>query len=258
MRILLTNDDGMFAPGLKVLREIAEQISDDVWVVAPETNQSGVSHSLTLHDPLRVRTIDERRIAVAGTPTDCVLIAVLELLKDKKPDLVLSGVNLGQNTAEDATYSGTIAGAMEGAMLGIPSIALSQVRAGGSNGGEGEVSWEPARQHGVTTINKLLQLGWPERVLINVNFPDCPPQEIKGLEVTHQGYCDPNKLLSYEKREDMHGDPYYWISYRRNTINPPVGTDLRAIHDHRISVTPLHLDLTHYETCRFLEDKLQD
>ncbi len=258
MRILLTNDDGMFAPGLKVLKEIADQLSDDVWIVAPETNQSGVSHSLTLHDPLRVRPIGERRIAVAGTPTDCVLIAVLELMKDHKPDLVLSGINQGQNTADDTTYSGTIAGAMEGAMLGIPSIALSQTRAAGGNGGEGPICWEPAKQHGVDTISRLLAAGWPEKVLMNVNFPDCPVGEIKGIEVTNQGYSDPNKSIGYAKREDMHGEPYYWITYRRNTLNPPKGSDLGALCDKHISVTPLHLDLTHYETCQSLQSRLQD
>ena len=157
MRILLTNDDGIHAPGLKILKEIADELCDDVWIIAPETNQSGVSHSLTLHDPLRVRYLSDRRIAVAGTPTDCVLIGVLELLKDHKPDLVLSGVNQGQNTSDDATYSGTIAGAMEGTLLGIPSIALSQARHGGGNGGNGgdeAMCWDTARAHGVETIKK--------------------------------------------------------------------------------------------------------
>jgi 5'-nucleotidase len=167
MRILLTNDDGINAPGLKILKEIADELSDDVWVVAPETNQSGVSHSLTLHDPLRVRYLGEREMAISGTPTDCVLIAVLELLKDHKPDLVLSGINHGQNTADDATYSGTIAGAMEGTMLGIPSMSLSQAWRGGGNAEaddsreRGVMHWETARSHGVETIEKLLAAGWP-------------------------------------------------------------------------------------------------
>ncbi len=258
MRILLTNDDGIHAPGLEVMKEIAGELSDDVWVVAPETNQSGVSHSLTLHDPLRVRHISERQMAVAGTPTDCVLIGVLELLKEHKPDLVLSGINQGQNTADDATYSGTIAGAMEGTMLGIPSIALSQARSGGGNGGAGPMQWEAARVHGAQTVSKLLEAGWPQRVLVNVNFPNCPADEVNGIEVTNQGYSDPNKSLGYMRREDMHGDPYYWISYQRNTMNPPKGSDLRALQDRQISVTPLHLDLTHYETCQLLHTKLEE
>ena len=126
MRILLTNDDGINSPGLHALREIALQLSDDVWVVAPETNQSGASHSLSLHEPLRMRQVDERAFAVRGTPTDSVIMGVRHVLKDKTPDLVLSGINRGANMAEDVTYSGTIAGAFEGTILGIRSIALSQ------------------------------------------------------------------------------------------------------------------------------------
>ncbi len=258
MRILLTNDDGIHAHGLEILKQIADELSDDVWIIAPETNQSGVSHSLTLHDPLRVRYLTDRKMAIAGTPTDCVLIGVLELLKDHKPDLVLSGVNLGQNTSDDATYSGTIAGAMEGTLLGIPSIALSQARSGGENGREGGVCWDTARAHGVETINKLTTVGWPSRVLINVNFPNCQPDEVKGIEVTNQGYSDPNISLGFMRREDMHGDPYYWLQYKRNTKNPPKGSDLGAIHGQQISVTPMHLDLTHYETCQLLHTKLED
>src|ERR1700736_705415 len=145
MRILLTNDDGIFAPGLDVLEKIARVLSDDVWVVAPETDQSGVSHSLSLNDPLRLREIDARRFAVKGTPTDCVIMGVRHIVEDGAPDLVLSGVNRGQNVAEDVTYSGTIAGAIEGTILGIPSIALSQ-----AYGLETRQSphWETALRHG--------------------------------------------------------------------------------------------------------------
>ncbi len=258
MRILITNDDGIHAPGLEVMRAIASALSDDIWVVAPETNQSGVSHSLTLHDPLRVRHISEREMAVAGTPTDCVLMAVLELLADHKPDLVLSGVNHGQNTADDATYSGTIAGAMEGTLLGIPSIALSQARHGAGYDGAGAMRWETARAHGAETIDRLLSAGWPPRILLNVNFPDCAPEEVRGMEVTSQGYRDPNITLGYTRREDMRGDAYYWLQYQRNTQNPPKGSDLGAIHNRYISVTPLQLDLTHYETCQDLRNSLEE
>ncbi|HSP24828.1 MAG TPA: 5'/3'-nucleotidase SurE, partial [Saliniramus sp.] len=126
MRILCTNDDGIHAPGLKALEAIARQLSDDVYVVAPETDQSGVSHSLSLNDPLRLREISDRHFAVKGTPTDCVIMAMRSILADKRPDLILSGVNRGQNVAEDVSYSGTIAAAIEGTMLGVRSIALSQ------------------------------------------------------------------------------------------------------------------------------------
>ncbi len=126
MRILCTNDDGIHAPGLQVIEEIAKQISDDVWVIAPELDQSGVSHSLSLNDPLRLREVDDRHFSVRGTPTDCVIMGARHILKDRQPDIVLSGVNRGRNVAEDVVYSGTIAGALEGTILGLPSFALSQ------------------------------------------------------------------------------------------------------------------------------------
>src|SRR5262245_62444309 len=175
MRILLTNDDGIDSPGLHALRQIAAQLSDDVWVVAPETNQSGASHSLSLHEPLRMRAIDERAFAVRGTPTDSVIMGVRHVLKAKPPDLVLSGVNRGANMAEDVTYSGTIAGAMEGTVLGIRSIALSQAtnfdRSGKST------KWGTALRHGPPLIRRLLETGWPQNVLLNVNFPDREPDD---------------------------------------------------------------------------------
>src|SRR3984893_3209596 len=176
MRILLTNDDGIFAPGLDVLEKIARVLSDDVWVVAPETDQSGVSHSLSLNDPLRLREVDARRFAVKGTPTDCVIMGVRHLMEDSAPDLVLAGVNRGQNVAEDVTYSGTIAGAMEGTILGIPSMALSQ--AYGLTTRQNP-HWVTAMRYGPDLIHRVLQEGMPRDVLININFPDCAPDEVK-------------------------------------------------------------------------------
>ena len=169
MRILLTNDDGIHAPGLTVLETIARELSDDVFVVAPESDQSGVAHSLSLSDPLRLREISPHHYAVKGTPTDCVIMGVRTIMADKRPDLVLSGVNRGQNVAEDVTYSGTIAGAMEGAMLGIPSIALSQAYAGVH--GRPLIEWDSAETHAVPLIRKLLDAGIPPGGLVNVNFP---------------------------------------------------------------------------------------
>ena len=152
MQILLTNDDGINAPGLAVLETIARELSDDVFVVAPESDQSGVAHSLSLSDPLRLREISPRHYAVKGTPTDCVIMGVRMIMADKGPDLVLSGVNRGQNVAEDVTYSGTIAGAIEGAMLGIPAIALSQAYAGVH--GRPLIEWESTEQHAVPLIRR--------------------------------------------------------------------------------------------------------
>src|ERR1700730_16473872 len=169
MRILVTNDDGIHAPGLDICEQIARALSDDVWVVAPENDQSGVSHSLSLNDPLRLREIAERRFAVKGTPTDCVIMGVRNLLGEKRADLVLSGVNRGRNAAEDVTYSGTVAGAMEGAVLGIPSFALSQGYAAAS---KHKPFWETGIKFAPDLIRRVLAAGMPRDVLVNVNFPD--------------------------------------------------------------------------------------
>ena len=187
MRILVTNDDGIHAEGLDVLERIARQLSDDVWVVAPETDQSGVAHSLSLSNPLRLRQISEKRFAVAGTPTDCVIMAVRSVMAEARPDLVLSGVNRGSNVAEDVTYSGTIAAAMEGTLLGIPSIAISQAYMPGNRD---VIHWDCAEHHAPGIIRRLLEEGIPEDVLFNLNFPNVGPGEVKGVSVTVQGrFC---------------------------------------------------------------------
>src|SRR5882724_3149480 len=178
VRILVTNDDGIHAPGLAVAEKIARALTDDVWVVAPETEQSGASHSLTLSMPLRLREIDKRHFAVTGTPTDCVMMACAHVMKDTQPTLILSGVNRGSNLADDVTYSGTIAGAMEGCALGIPAIAMSQSYFSET---EGDTPWACAEAHGPALVRRLVEIGWPQDVLINLNFPDCPPDAVKGV-----------------------------------------------------------------------------
>jgi len=242
-RILVTNDDGIHAPGLGVAERIARALTDDVWVVAPETEQSGASHSLTLALPLRLREIDPRRFAVTGTPTDCVMMACAHIMKDAGPTLILSGVNRGSNLADDVTYSGTIAGAMEGCALGIPSIALSQ-----SYGFEAraEINWACGETHGPVVIRRLVEIGWPNDVLMNINFPDCAPGDVKGTEITLQGKRD-LQTAALDRRIDARGFPYFWIGFKRVRSNPDAGTDLRAIYEKRISVTPLHLNLTERE-----------
>ena len=241
MRILITNDDGIHAAGLDACEQIARALSDDVWVVGPEYDQSGVSHSLSLNDPLRLREIGERRFAVKGTPTDCVIMGVRHILNGKGPDLILSGVNRGQNAAEDVTYSGTIAGALEAAILGIPSLALSQAY---SAANRQKPYWETAIAHGPGLIRKVLAEGIPRDVLVNVNFPDCAPKEVKGIAVTAQGKRD-QEWLRIDARQDGRGNPYYWIAFARGPRPPsPKGTDLRALSDHWISVTPLRIDMT--------------
>ncbi|MFL5207722.1 MAG: 5'/3'-nucleotidase SurE [Microvirga sp.] len=239
MRILITNDDGIHAPGLAVCEEIARALSDDVWVVAPETDQSGVSHSLSLNDPLRLREIGERHYAVKGTPTDCVIMGVRNIL-EAPPDLILSGVNRGQNVAEDVTYSGTVAGAMEGTILGVPSIALSQAY---GPGGRNAIRWQCAEAHAPAVVRKILDEGIPASILVNVNFPDCEPAEVRGIAVTAQGQRT-QELLRIDERVDGRGNPYFWVAFAKGKSIPANGTDLWALADRRISVTPLRLDLT--------------
>jgi 5'-nucleotidase len=240
MRILVTNDDGIHAPGLDVLEKIARQISDDVLIVAPEYDQSGVSHSLSLNDPLRLRQLDENKYAVKGTPTDCVIMGARHLMK-KLPELVLSGVNRGRNAGEDVLYSGTVAAAKEAAVLGIPSFALSQAY----NSQKGlEPYWETPLKLAPDIIRRVLKQGIPKDVLVNINFPDCAPGAVKGIAVTSQGKRD-QQLLHIEARHDGRGNPYYWIAFSRgHKPTGALGTDLNALMDHRISVTPLRLDLT--------------
>ena len=184
MRILITNDDGIHAEGLDICEKIARSLSDDVWVVAPEYDQSGVAHSLSLNNPLRLRQVAERRFAVRGTPTDCIIMGARHLLSGKGPDLVLSGVNRGSNVGEDVIYSGTVAGAVEGTMLGIPSLALSQAFRSVSGG---EPHWETSLHFAPDITRRIVAEGALRDVLINVNFPDCPPEEVKRIVVTAQG-----------------------------------------------------------------------
>ncbi len=247
LRILLSNDDGIGAPGLKTLERIARSLSRDVWIVAPETEQSGASHSLTLHEPLRIRKVSARRFAVRGTPTDCVMLAIYQIIRGARPSLVLSGVNRGGNIGDDVTYSGTIAAAMEGTILGVPSIALSQVVQGNH-----AAKWATAEHHAPDIIRRLLAAGWPPEVLINVNFPDVAAASVGGIVTAVQGRRDVSDLL-IEDRVDTRGIPYYWLGFRRSDGPPPKpDTDLAAIAGGRISVTPLKLDLTDVESRREL------
>jgi|SRR4051794_5374774 len=241
MRILITNDDGIHAPGLVALETIARTLTEDVIVIAPETDQSGVSHSLSLSEPMRLRQISASRFAVRGTPTDCVIMGVQHILKDKRPDLVLSGVNRGQNIAEDVTYSGTVAGAMEGTLLGIPSIAMSQAHGIGAQGG---LKWNCAETHAPAIIRKLLAHGFSKGTLFNVNFPNCEPEDVQGTTVTVQGQRDQAALMEVVERQDFRGNSYYWLAFLRDKPTPVEGTDLWAMAEKHISITPLKLDLT--------------
>ena len=250
MRILITNDDGVNAAGLVSLERIARNLSDDIWIVAPETDQSGLAHSLTLSHPLRLRKIAEKHFALNGTPTDCVIMGVRELMPEP-PDLILSGVNCGQNIADDVTYSGTVAGAIEGALLGIKSIAVSQ--AYNFEDGIRHVKWETCEQHGSKVIADLIACDFPEKTLVNVNFPNCAPGEVQGVKITSQGAFTHG--LYMEKRSDGRGFPYYWLRFGRDVPEQKHGSDITALRENHISVTPLKLDLTDYEFTKSLEDK---
>ena len=243
MRILLTNDDGIEAYGLAVLYDIAKTLTDDVWVCAPVIEQSGKGRGVTLHEPLRVKRLDEKRFAVSGTPTDCVQIAINDILPEP-PDLLLSGINRGFNLAQDVTLSGTVAGALQGMTLGVPSIALSQCL---DFNIDIEAQWQAACVHGAPIVNALLKQGWPSDVVMNVNFPDCSADDVSGVEITRQGFRDMHEMHAV-KRIDPRGRTYYWMDFHNLQQTLVEGTDLRAVADKKISITPLHLDLTHSET----------
>ncbi|MCF3642124.1 5'/3'-nucleotidase SurE [Rhizobium sp. TRM95111] len=240
MRILLTNDDGIHAEGLATLERIARVLTDDVWIVAPETDQSGLAHSLTLSEPLRLRKVSEKHFALRGTPTDCVIMAVREVL-DVKPDLVLSGVNAGANMADDVTYSGTIAGAIEGTLQGIKSMALSQAY---QYSGGRVLPWEVVETHAPDLIRRLIDVDLPDGTFFNLNFPNCGPEDVKGIEVTSQGKLDFG--LTIDERADGRGFPYYWLRFGERRGDFRAGTDIHALKNDHISVTPLKLDLTDY------------
>ncbi len=242
MRILLTNDDGVNAAGLKVLERIARAFSDDVWIVAPTEEQSGTGHSLTLTRPVRLRKLGERRFCVTGTPTDSVMMAIAHVMKDHRPDLILSGVNRGGNLGEDVTYSGTVSAAMEGALAGIPSIALSQVY---SREGMGDtVPFAAAEAWAEQVLAPLLSTPMEPRTLVNVNFPALPPERVQGIRVVRQGLRDYGRLKLVQ-RTDPRGYDYFWFGLGPMIQTPSHSTDLEAIADGYVSVTPLHLDLTH-------------
>lgn len=235
-RILCTNDDGIHAPGLALLADVAGDIGS-VTVVAPDRQQSATSHSLTLHRPLRVTEVEPRRHVIDGTPTDCVLIAVNQIL-EANPDFVLSGVNHGPNMGEDVLYSGTVAAAMEGTILGIPAIAISWV---GDAAGDLSDYAPPLR---LMLEDILARDDFPPETFFNVNIPDLPASEIRGTRVTTLGrrvYSD-----SLIRREDPAGKEYFWIGGGVSSWSGSEESDFRAVDAGYISITPMHLDLTNH------------
>jgi len=254
MRILLTNDDGINAPGLKVLEEIARQFSDDIWICAPSEEQSGAGHSLTLTRPVRLHKHGERRFAVSGTPTDSVMMALREVMPEA-PDIILSGVNRGANLADDITYSGTVSAAIEGALAGIRAIAFSQVYA--REGMGDEVPFGAALEWGPKVLSRLIDAPMAERTLINVNFPAIPADHVKGIRVVRQGFHDYSRGTIVEGR-DPRGYRYFWFGLDQIEHTLDHGTDLEAIEEGFVAVTPLQLDLTHYSTIGILAERFAD
>ena len=247
LRILLSNDDGIHAPGLVVLEEIARKLTNDVWIVAPENEQSGAAHSLSIGRPLRLRKLKDKHFTVNGTPTDCAMIGINKVMADQRPDLVLSGVNYGGNLGEDVTYSGTVAAAMEATLLGVPAIALSQCLTS-----DDDEAYDPARQFGPDLIAKLIQKTWPKNVLININFPNITASQPPKVCVVRQGLRNINdNLVNWQ---DPNGRTFFWIGGNRDDSPTDVDTDLEAVQQGMISLTPLHLDLTHMSTLKTLKE----
>lgn len=251
-RVLIVNDDGIDGPGIVLLEKIVRGFTDDVWVVAPDEEKSGAGHSLSTYHPIRVRQRDERHFAVKGTPTDCALLAVHELIPDRRPDIIVSGINRGPNLAEDITYSGTASAAMEGAMLGIPAIALSQVFRPPA-----AVHWATSEAFAGQVIERLLRLEWRPGMFVNVNFPDCPPEEVRGIRTTTQGLRPPGTFQPVRRVDERH-IPYYWIRIAHPDGGHAEGNDLQAMLDREISITPLQLDMTCREAMADLERVLAD
>jgi 5'-nucleotidase len=248
-RVLLSNDDGVGAFGLRVLERVLRGLVGEVWVVAPETEQSAASHGITLRRPLFVRRLARRRFAVDGTPTDCVLVAVHRLMRDKPPDLVISGINEGGNLGEDATYSGTVAAAREGALLGFRSVALSQLYTDGA-----PVPWPTARAWIEPVLRRLAAFRWPAGVVLNVNFPDVEAGRVIGIEATRQGRRKIGAAMVDGR--DPKGRPYVWIGRGRQEDRTLPGTDLEAVDRGAVAITPLSLDPTHEPSIAALAETL--
>ena len=247
LRILITNDDGINAPGLKVMEEIAKTLSKDIWVVAPETEQSATGHSLTITSPLRIRKTGQQKFAVNGTPTDSVLLGIKNIIIGAAPDMILSGINAGANLGDDITYSGTVGAAMEGVLLGIPSIALSQSRVNGK-----KVRWTAAKKYGPSIIKNLVSAGWERNVFMNVNFPDLSVGEVSRVDITVQGRRKIGESILTGR--DPRGHDFVWIGTERNEDISYKGSDLNAVNAGRISITPLGVDLTHRKSMKRLNE----
>ena len=248
-RVLLVNDDGLEAPGLKLLEELLTPLAREVWVVAPEREESGTGHAFSLHRPLRLRQASERRFAVDGMPADAVIIALGEVMRENPPDIVLSGVNRGANIGDDVMYSGTVGAAAEAAMSGFPAISMSLDRPAGN-----EARWETVERHMADTLRWVLAASWPHGTVLNVNFPDVPPDVVKGRRVATVGRRKPGGEIA--QGQDPAGKPYLWISSKRIYGEVSADSDIQAIRDGYISLSPLTLDMTDYGHIAAAKEKL--
>jgi 5'/3'-nucleotidase len=240
-RILVTNDDGIHSDGLQILEKALKELGD-VYVVAPMSEMSGASHSLTLARPLRIRQMDDRHWAIDGTPTDCVTLALNKILPvDERPDICVSGINHGGNLGDDATYSGTVAGALEASILGVPGIALSLVA-------RDNFDFRQSAAIAVAAARKVLEEGLPEGTLLNINIPQ---GEIKGVRVTRQGIKNARPVIT--EHIDPRGKPYFWIGEEYFSTNSAEGTDYNAVELGYVSVTPLRSDMTDHQALTALE-----
>jgi 5'-nucleotidase len=237
-RALLTNDDGIDAPGMAALAEVAATLAGEVWIVAPEHDRSGASRSVSLHDPLRLYPRGPRRIAVAGTPADCAILGIRQVMADAPPDIVLSGINRGANIGDEVPYSGTVAAAMTARLFGIPALALSQAFRDRT-----QVRWETARAWLPRVLDWLDgRPGW-DRTVLNINFPDVAPDAVTGIDVARQSG---GSLVGVdvEGRTDTRGLSYHWLAFRRQAGEQGDGTDVAVLRRHAVAVTPLGNDLT--------------
>jgi 5'-nucleotidase len=241
-RVLLTNDDGIDAPGLAVLEAVAAELAHEVWVVAPEHDQSGTSHSISLHSPLRVSQHGERRFGVVGTPGDCVVMAVRHLMGDARPTLILSGINRGGNLGVETMFSGTVGAAMTGLLLGLPSIALSQTFSGREN-----VRWDTSRELAPSVIRELLAVSHDAPTCLNVNFPDVDATAAGPLTPTRQG-VGLVEGIEVLPEIDPRGLPYHWLRFQRGTRQNAADSETAVVASGRISVTPLHFERTDERT----------
>ncbi|PJC86348.1 5'/3'-nucleotidase SurE [Vibrio sp. HA2012] len=246
MKILLSNDDGVYADGLNVLAEALSDLAEIV-IVAPDRNRSGASNSLTLENPLRVSRISDNRYSVQGTPTDCVHFALNELMKDDMPDLVLSGINHGANLGDDVLYSGTVAAAMEGHFLGVQSVAFSLV---------GDQHFDTAAKVVRKVVEQHLKTPIPTNRLLNVNIPDVPFDALKGEQITRLGAR--HHAESMLKQKDPRGHDIYWLGPPGREQDAGEGTDFYAIEHKMVSITPMQVDLTAHESLQSLNAWLKE